>query len=74
MNTKLIQCRKERGMNQGEVAEIFGVAQQTYCQWETGKTRTPKMAMMLIHYMNIPPLKSISEVVYQPERDGSATS
>lgn len=68
MQFNLIEWRKQRGLTQTELALIFGVRNETVGRWESGKTKIPKMVHMLIHYMNLPPAKSIVETIYDPER------
>jgi DNA-binding XRE family transcriptional regulator len=41
LGVKLMRYREKRGLSQSDVAKLIGVAQSTYCDWESDVT-TPK--------------------------------
>lgn len=40
------QCRKEKGLTQAQVAEIFGISNRAVSKWETGKS-CPDASIMI---------------------------
>ncbi len=74
MQFDLLLWRQKRGLSQNNLAEMFGVNKDRISRWERGVTPMPKMLIMLIHYMNIPPSKPKDEGIYIPERDGLPTA
>jgi transcriptional regulator with XRE-family HTH domain len=52
MNESALRRRRERlGLTQAELAEAMGVAWNTIARWETGQRRIPKMATILLRYL-----------------------
>ena len=41
MGARIAEFRKGGGMTQVQLAELMGVAQQTYASWEVGRSRVP---------------------------------
>lgn len=41
MGARIAAFRKGHGMTQVQLAELMGVAQQTYASWEVGRSRVP---------------------------------
>ena len=41
MGVRIAEFRKGHGMTQVQLAELMGVAQQTYASWEVGRSRVP---------------------------------
>lgn len=73
MQFDLLLWRQKRGLSQNKVGELFGVKKDTVSRWERGLTPLPKLLLIAIHYINIPPLKPKGEGIYDPERDGFPT-
>lgn len=46
INERIKQLRSEKGLRQEDVAEMLGIAHQTYFKWENGKTE-PKASQMI---------------------------
>jgi transcriptional regulator with XRE-family HTH domain len=41
MGARIAGFRKSHGMTQVQLAELMGIAQQTYASWEVGRSRVP---------------------------------
>ena len=51
-NERIRKLRKDYKYSQGEIAELLGVSQRTYCDYEAGRIRIPldKLIFLAKHY------------------------
>ena len=49
---RIRKLREETGMTQQAIADMLGVGQRTYCDYESGKTRIPVDRILILaeHY------------------------